>query len=170
MKAHLQRMWLALSVAAAVWACSAAIAQTATDEVGVLTCTLAEAGDAPGSDTGGQIRDALCSFQPRKGAVETYIGKIRGFSLSPDATTTVIWLVKAPTGTSLDVGFLEQTYATDPKASAEQMAPLIGEKDASIVLQSKSDKQEGSASAPQKASPTGFVITGVGLKLKSTSG
>ena len=102
--------------------------------------------------------------------METYIGKIRGFSQSPDATTTVIWLVKAPTGTRLDVGFLEQTYATDPKASAEQMAPLIGEKDASIVLQSMSDKQEGSASAPQKASPTGFVITGVELKLKSTSG
>jgi hypothetical protein len=33
-----------------------------------------------------------------------------------------------------------------------------------------SDKQEGSASAPQKASPTGFVIIGVELKLKSTSG
>jgi hypothetical protein len=166
----MQRIWLAVAAAVA-W--SAAIAQTVDVEIGVLTCTLAQPGDAPASDTPavrGQMRDVLCSFQPKRGAGETYVGRVQGVSLSPDAKATVMWLVKAPTGAGLDVGFLEQGYATDPKASAEQMAPMIGEKDASIVLHSMSDKQEGSASAPQKASPTGFVIIGVELKLKSTSG
>jgi len=165
----MQRTWLAVA-ALAVW--SAAIAQT-VDEIGVLTCTLAQPGDAPASDTPavrGQMRDVLCSFQPKKGGEETYVGRVQGVSISPDAKATVMWLVKGPTGAGSDVGFLEQAYATDPKASAEQMAPMIGEKDASVVLHSMSDKQEGSASAPQKASPTGFVIIGVELKLKSTSG
>jgi hypothetical protein len=158
---------------AAVAAWSAAIAQTVDVDIGVLTCTLAQPSDAPTSDTPavrGQMRDVLCSFQPKKWGEEIYVGRVQGVSLSPDAKTTVMWLVKAPTGAGMDVGFLEQGYATDPKASAEHMAPMIGEKDASVVLHSMSDKQEGSASAPQKASPTGFVIIGIELKLKSTSG
>ena len=63
----MQRIWLAVAAAVA-W--SAAIAQTADVEIGVLTCTLAQPGDAPASDTPavrGQMRDVLCSFQPKKG-------------------------------------------------------------------------------------------------------
>jgi hypothetical protein len=151
----------------------AAMAQRADVEIGTLTCTLAEAGDAPASEAAaaaGQTRDAVCSFRPRTGGEEIYAGLMQGVSLSPDRKGAVIWLVKGAPGVSLSVGLLEQTFAADPKTASDTTGPMIGEANADIALHSMADKAEGSASAAEKPRPTGFVITGVELKLKSAVG
>lgn len=70
---------------------------------------------------------------------------------------------------TLGPGVLEQSYATDPAKATDQMTSLIGETNSAIALHSMSDKSEGSANAPTKPGPTGFVILGVTLKLKSSS-
>jgi hypothetical protein len=168
----MRRISLSAAMAAFCWAGSSAMPQTADIELGVLTCTLAEPTDAPASDLPGrQARDAFCSFRPAKGAEETYIGRMQGVSLSPDQKGAVIWRV---TGVGVPVksmaaGFLEQAYAADAKVPSDQMAPMIGEDNASIVLHSMADRAEGSASAARPL-PTGFVITSLELKLKSTVG
>jgi len=146
-----------------------AIGQRADIEIGVLTCTL----DPPGT-TGptveSQLRDAVCVFKPKSGTEESYGGQLQGVSLSPDKTTTVIWIVKADTVMPSVPGLLQQSYALDPATPADHLGPLVGETNSRIILQSMTDKREGSASAAQKPPPTGYVITGLQLKLKSASG
>jgi hypothetical protein len=61
-------------------------------------------------------------------------------------------------------------FLTDTKRPADQKSPLIGEGNADIALYSLADEIEGSASAAEKAAPTGFVILRVEFKLRSTSG
>ena len=66
-------------------------------------------------------------------------------------------------------------YATaklraDPTKLADQKPPLIGQANSDIVMHSMADTSEGSASTTEKSAPTGFVILGVELKLKSASG
>ena len=153
------------------WACSA-IADKADVEIGMLTCTLGEPGEAPTSDasSAGQTRDALCTFKPKNGTEETYAGKVQGVSISADQKGALIWVVKSVTGAAVGPGLLEQTYAIDPAKPADQKPPMVGEPNSDIALHSMADKSEGSASATEKPTPTGFVILSVELKLKSTSG
>jgi hypothetical protein len=112
----------------------------------------------------------VCTFKPKSGTEETYGGQLQGVSLSPDKTTTVIWIVKADTVMPSVPGLLQQSYALDSATPADQLGPLVGETNSRIILQSMTDKREGSASAAQKPAPTGYVITGLELKLKSASG
>jgi len=168
-------MWRTCTAAAAAtwWVCSL-VTETARadEEVGVLTCTLAEAGSAPASDipTAGQTRDALCTFKAKGGAEETYAGKVQGVSISPEHKGALIWVVKSTSGAAAEPGLLQQTYASDPAKPADQKPPMIGEANSDIILHSMADKLEGSASASQKAAPAGFVILGVELRLTATSG
>jgi hypothetical protein len=166
------RTYLAAVVMATCWP-YLAMAEQADIEIGVLTCALAESPEAAPSNApaaGGQKREGLCTFKPKKGAEETYAGTFEGVSISADRTRTVIWVVKTVSGVAtLGPGVLEQSYATDPAKATDQMASLIGETNSAIALHSMSDKSEGSASAPTKPAPTGFVILGVALKLKSSS-
>ena len=166
------RTYLAAVVMTTCWS-YLAIAEQADVEIGVLTCALAEPPEAAPSNAptaGGQKREGLCTFKPKKGAEETYAGTFEGVSISTDRTRTVIWVVKTVSGVAtLGPGVLEQSYATDPAKATDQMASLIGETNSAIALHSMSDKSEGSASAPTKPAPTGFVILGVTLKLKSSS-
>ena len=166
------RTYLAAVVMTTCWS-YLAIAEQADVEIGVLTCALGEPAQAPPRNArsgGGQTREGLCTFKPRKGAEETYAGTFEGVGISTDHTRTVIWVVKTVSGVAtLGPGVLEQSYATDPAKATDQMASLIGETNSAIALHSMSDKSEGSASAATKAAPTGFVILGVTLKLKSSS-
>ena len=165
------RTYLAAVVMATCWS-YLAIAEQADIEIGVLTCELAEPPEpAPSnSPTAGQQREGFCTFKPKKGSEETYAGTFEGVSLSTDRTRAVIWVVNTVAGVAtLGPGVLEQSYATDPAKATDQMAPLIGETNSAIALHSMSDRNEGSASAPTKPGPTGFVILGVTLKLKSSS-
>lgn len=65
--------------------CSAA-SEYADVEIGVLTCSLAEAGDAPASGAPSQerTRDALCAFKAKTGEEETYAGSVQGVSIPAD--------------------------------------------------------------------------------------
>ena len=168
-------MWWTYLAALVLTACWSflAIAEQADVELGVLTCALAEPPEAAPSNaptSGGQKREGLCTFKPKKGAEETYAGTFEGVSISADRTRTVIWVVKTISGVAtLGPGVLEQSYATDPAKATDQMTSLIGETNSAIALHSMSDKSEGSASVPTKPGPTGFVILGVTLKLKSSS-
>jgi hypothetical protein len=158
-----------VAVIAASWClCGSVNAQKADTEIGVLTCAL-EAPHAPNSGpvSDSQVRDALCTFKPKQGSEETYDGTVEGMSLSADARTTMIWVVKTDTVVPSAPGLLQQSYAVDRNALADQ-GPMIGETNSRISLQSMTDKREGAASATQK--PTGYVIIGLKLKLRSAAG
>jgi uncharacterized protein DUF992 len=158
----------------ALWLWSGlALAQRSEIELGVLTCSLAEPAGTPTTvapNSESQLRDALCTFKPTKGTEEVYAGTIQGVALSPDQRLTVIWRVKASATTSLVPGILQQRYAVDNATPADQLAPMIGESNSDIVLQSLTDKQIGSASTAQKPLPSGYVIIGLQLMLKSAAG
>jgi hypothetical protein len=141
------------------------------NQIGVLTCTLAEPREAAGTDarTPGQMRDALCTFKPTGGAEETYTGKIEGVSITPEHQGALLWRVLLERG-AMEPGLLQQVYTADRTKPADQKPPLIGESNSAISLRLLADESEGSASAPQKPGPTGFVILNVELKLKSTAG
>jgi hypothetical protein len=159
-------------IALCFWA-SPALAQKSEIELGVLTCSLAEPVGAPTTmapSSESQLREALCTFKPTKGTEEVYTGTVQGVALSPDQKLTVIWRVKANATTSLVPGMLQQRYAVDNATPADQLAPLIGEINSDIVLQSLTDKQIGSASAAEKPLPSGYVIIGLQLTLKSAAG
>jgi hypothetical protein len=148
-----------------------AVADPAEVEIGALTCTLGELGEAVAADAAsvGQTRDAMCTFKPNGGPDETYAGKVQGVSISADQKGALIWKVKSTSGGAIGPGLLEQKYAADAQKSVDQTPPMIGEVNADISLHSMADKSEGSASATEKRAPTGFVILSVDLKLKATS-
>jgi len=159
-------------VAGSWWLCGPAVAQKADVELGVLTCTLEAPSKAAesGPVSESQLRGALCTFKPKQGSEEAYDRSVEGMSLSPDARTTAIWVVKADGVLPSVPGLLQQTYALDRNAPTDQLPPLIGQMNERIVLQSMADKEEGAASATEKRPPTGYVITALQLKLKSASG
>jgi len=160
-------------MAAVWWLCGPAVAQKADVEIGVLTCTLEEPSTAPGTaapSVESAERQAICTFKPKSGPEETYAGIVQGVSLSPDKTTAMIWVVKADTVMPSTPGLLQQNYAPDSSTPADQLPPLVGQTNSRITLQTLADKTEGSASATQKPPPAGYVIIGLQLKLKSTSG
>ena len=101
--------YLAAVVITACWS-SLAIAEQADIEMGVLTCELAEPPEgAPSNQTaGGQKREGLCTFKPKKGSEETYVASFEGVSISVDRTRTVIWVIKTVAGVAtLGPGVLE---------------------------------------------------------------
>ena len=158
--------------AAFLWFANPAHAQKGDVEVGVLTCSLEEPSTpgTAGPATESQVRDAICIFKPKSGSEETYVGIIQGVIISADKKPTVIWRVKSDVATSVVPGMLQQSYAIDNATPADQLPPMIGESNSRIVLQSLTDKQEGSASAAQKPAPSGYVIIGLQLKLRSAAG
>lgn len=166
-------MWRrALAALAAIncWAGSA-VADYGYTDIGVLTCALGEPGQAAATETptAERTREALCTFRARNGEEQTYAGSAQGISISTDHRGTLIWVVKAASGVA-EPGSLQQVFATDTKKPADQKSPLIGERNSDVVLHSMLDETEGSASVPEKPTPTGFVILKLQLTLKSASG
>jgi len=150
----------------------AAAQQKMTVEVGVLTCSLfASDPAATGAGVEVQERDILCSFRLKSGTEETYTGKLRGVGVSAEYKGTLLWLVNSlPTVMPSPPGLLQQSYAADPKAPADEIPALIGETNSDIVLQSMADKDEEGTGAPEKSKPRDFAVLGVALKLRSASG
>jgi hypothetical protein len=139
-------------------------------EIGVLTCTLAASDPAADTPLINLRRDALCTFQAKSGAEETYIGRFEGVGTSSDRNSAFMWIVRSASLERTQPGLLEQTYATDRAKPVDEKSPIIGEANSDIRLLTMADEREGSASASEKAPPKGFVVIGVELKLKSTSG
>ena len=65
------------------WAASVA-ALNADVAIGVLACTVSDPTEGPaGAAAANELtRDAICTFQPKTGTEETYVGKIYGVSIS----------------------------------------------------------------------------------------
>jgi hypothetical protein len=159
-------------LAAAVASALSVLAPTARAEVeiGVLTCTLAAGDPAAETPLTNQRRDALCTFQTRGGAEETYIGKFEGIGTASDRDGALMWIVKSASQERTQPGLLEQNYATDRAKPVDEKSPIIGEENSDIRLMTMADEREGSASASERTPPKGFVVIGVELRLKSTSG
>jgi len=141
-------------------------------DIGVLTCTMAEGGDAPAANAtaAASERDIVCAFQLKNGGEETYVGRVQGVSLSGDGRAALLWTVTGVAATPTGPGLLQQSYAADPAAPRDQTPALIGEVNSDIILQSMADTKEGNTSQSEKPPPTGFVVIGVELKLKATAG
>ena len=143
-------------------------------ELGVLSCTLAQAIDPQMSAQSGQAsaaRRMLCTFTPaRHGAEETYTGSLKSISAGRTLPENValLWMVRAPVGTIATPGLLEQTYAADLAAPPGHIAPLDGEHNNDITLHTMSEQKEGSASMHERPA-LAFAITGIELKLRAST-
>jgi hypothetical protein len=87
-----------------------------------------------------------------------------------DGAKTVMWVVKGQQGTSLEPGLLEQHYEVDRGSREDSLPVLFGVSNPRLPLHHMRDKPEGSASAPTKPRPIGFVILRVDLNLKAAAG
>lgn len=165
---------LVLAGLAILGACSSpALAQGARRDIGVLTCDLAQSQEGQGETESQRLtQDMLCMFRPgNRGPEETYTGTLQYLvsGRQPSDARVKIWIVKAAPGTTTTAGLLQQTYAADPAAPVGQAPALIGESNATIVLQPMADSQALSATG-QRQPVTGALIVLVALRLKSTSG
>jgi hypothetical protein len=169
----ISRMSLAaLAVIGCAWLPALAQQKTAF-EVGVLACSFSQSGPAEAGRAGVevQVHDLLCVFKLRNGAEETYTGTLLGVRFAAEYKSALLWLVKAPsTATPPAPGLLQQSYAPDAKAPAEQIPALIGDANSDIVLQFMRDDDKGNVAALEKTPAGDFAILGVELKLKSTAG
>ncbi|MBO0762975.1 MAG: DUF992 domain-containing protein [Hyphomicrobiaceae bacterium] len=156
----------AVLAAGLAWSVAAA---DQTVEAGLLSCHVSDPVEAEGGDTG-QVRRLLCDFKPKNGAEETYTGKVQVAARSPEEKRTLLWMVKMTSAQPWPPGFLQQSYAADPKTPAGQIPDLIGQVNAGIVLQSMTERKEGSASAGEKSPAAAFAVLGAELNLKSTTG
>ena len=144
-------------------------------EMGVLSCTLAQASEPQMSAQSGAASEAramLCSFTPaRNGAEEIYAGSLKSIGsgrMLPE-NVALLWIVRAPVGTQPKPGFLEQGYAVDSAAIPGHAYPLIGERNNEITLYTMSERKEGSASKHERP-PLQFAITAIELKLQASIG
>ena len=140
-------------------------------EIGVLSCTLGQRIDTPGADpalAASEAREMLCSFKPgQNGPEEAYAGVLKSINAAgplPDKGT-MLWMVRAPRGTQLAPGLLQQSYAADNTTPAGQTPPLVGERNGEITLLTMAEKKEGSASKEKPETPRS-IVTAVELKLK----
>jgi hypothetical protein len=133
----------------------------------VLSCSLSEASDLAAA-SGDRTREVWCTFQPKEGVEESYIGTAYGVSISADEEVTFIWVVRSPSEPTDKLGLLQQSFANDSSQPAEQKPPLIGHE--SLALHSLSDRREGSVGSQEKPTPVGFVILRLELQLRSSIG
>jgi len=114
----------------------------------------------------------VCSFKAAKdGPEETYAGIVKAIGVvgALPEKIALLWSVRAPMGTAVTPGLLQQSYAADTGTPVGQVPPLIGERNGNISLLTMTEKQEGSASK-DKPTPPEFVVAAVELVLKVSTG
>ena len=152
-----------------------AVAQEARRDIGLLTCELAESGQAQSGTEAApqrQTLDVLCAFRPgNRGPEETYTGTLQNLVGDQQLTNTrvIIWIVRGSSATTESAGLLQQVYAADPAAPAGHAPALIGESNSAIVLLPMADSQVLTATGKRQP-VVGALIVLVALRLKSTSG
>ena len=124
-------------IAMAVCMASPCAAERASSNIGTLTCTLQDGGDASAT-ANGQTRDMSCAFQPTQGkGEERYTGTIRktGAGQSLSGKLVLVWSVSGTERKDAAPGFLEQTYVGG-EGAAPSAAPgaLTGERDQTLAL------------------------------------
>lgn len=114
--------------------------------LGVLTCTLAEAGSKDETPPS-QSRAMICTFKPTgEGPEEHYSGEVQkvGTQAGLNGKSVLMWTVLGPDAKSFAPGLLEQTYVgkvnpTDSETQPPQM--LVGETDETYLLRPMSDRE-----------------------------
>ena len=149
---------------------AAALTQQAPLAMGTLTCSLTSSDSAGPAGEKAQGREAVCLFRPgASGAEETYVALLQFVSRDNDAiagTKTLMLAVKAPASAPLTPGLLEQTYAADASAgTAGRQAPLVGQRNSSLVLHPEGEQAQASLALGQPGTITLIVAE---LKLKSS--
>jgi len=153
--------WLIAALLCALSMPASADVQT---NIGVLTCTLAEAGKK-GETPPSQTRAMVCAFKPNGGGPEErYTGEIQkvGSRSALSGEPVLIWVVMGPDDRELAPGLLGQTYVGElaPSVDGAVRPPkmLVGKSDDAYALRPLSDSHSESS--------TGSV-TIVVLKVKS---
>jgi hypothetical protein len=142
------------------------VAQAVPRDVGILTCLLANSEDAAQP----QMQDMLCAFRPSDRPEEIYLGTahLLAADQQPRRIRVMIWIVKGPPDVSDSAGLLQQTYAAEPNAFGGHAPTLVGDTDASIVLQPLADSPPLSGADKRRSAAELIVV--VALRLKSTAG
>jgi hypothetical protein len=161
-------------IAMAVWfaaGTAAALGGAPPDEIGVLTCTVGPTVGVTASDTsmGDEAREMFCSFKTGLDPEETYAGLLRSIGDKPAAGRALLWSVRAPLGTRLSPGILQQAYTADRSTPAGQVPALIGERSDTLSLHSLTEKPLGVASKEERPAPA-FMALDMELVLKAAVG
>jgi hypothetical protein len=158
------RLVLAVSAAAA---CSGAVS-AAPVEIGTLTCSFASAVSPSPAEQVGEGRDIECRFRGGSSAPEeSYVGSLRfvGRADRVFEKGAIMLVAKAPASMKLAAGSLQQQYAAGGRVEGSAQGPLVGERDASIVLHPLAQRFGQPSLALGQPSP-GLIIT-MELRLKS---
>lgn len=133
---------MALTMALGLYPATPALAQDMRTKIGLLTCELSKSEEAQTGPAVSirQTRDLRCAFKPAGNLPEeTYTGSLQ--SVGPETTGAMIWIVRGSRGTAWAPGGLQQAYAAELVAFPGLTPTLIGETNASIVLQTFADEQ-----------------------------
>jgi Protein of unknown function (DUF992) len=170
---HLRSLLLASALVAfpnAAWPWEAPI------EFGILSCSLAPSTAAPNASAKqvGEGRDIVCALRASLDVPdETYAGTLQfvGKAALLFEKGAVLLVAKAPASMKIVPGLLHQQYAASggPEGnSAGSQAPLVGERNTSIVLHPLSPRFDQPDLALGQAS-MGLIII-MELQLKSAAG
>jgi hypothetical protein len=140
-----------LSLLGGLWAATASegvigrSAQETPFMVGQLTCSVIRETQSDPSGVA-QGRDVECQFRPgTNGAEETYVGTLQGAGQVKTLFErgTVMLMVKQIGSDKMQAGMLAQSYSADAAARSGRSAPLVGDKNNTIVLQPMIEREAG---------------------------
>lgn len=139
--------------------------------VGQLTCTIIGESEADASAAGvAQGRDVLCEFRPgTSGAGERYVGTLQGAGQVKALFErgTIMLVVKQFGSSEASPGMLAQSYSADAAARAGRSAPLVGDKNNTVMLQPMIEREAGDQA--KKGDIPDALIVVAELKLEASS-
>ena len=139
--------------------------------VGQLTCTVIAETEADASSSGvAQGREVSCQFRPGiSGAEERYVGTLQGAGqIKTLFERGTIMLVVKQFGSSVATpGMLAQSYSADAAARAGRSAPLVGDRNNTVILQPMIEREPGDPA--KKGDIPDALIVLAELKLQSSS-
>ncbi len=140
-------------------------------EVGVVVCNFAAPSTSVSTTTPedliGGNRVLECSFAPGSEApAETYVGTLRFVGRASDVLGkgALMFLAKAPQSMKAGVGLLQGQYAIRSLSQTDKQRPLVGQRDASIILHPLRHKYDEPTLA--LGNVPGLIVT-LELKLKA---
>lgn len=140
-------------------------------DIGFLMCSVGQGSQEQGDETTPRgAGELLCTFTPTASRPEEIYSATFQSAGSDDEVSAgrpMIWIVKAPSRLEMSPGLLQQVYAADAAAAVRHAAPLVGQTNASIVLQDITDARRLGGDSRRDADMANTVIL-LALKLRST--
>ena len=137
--------------------------------VGQLTCSVLKEADADPSGAA-QGREVQCQFRPgTSGAEEVYVGTLQGAGQVKALFErgTIMLVVKRLGSDKVQPGMLAQTYSADAAARSGRSAPLIGDKNNTVILQPTIERDVGDQA--KKGDMPDALIVMAELRLQASS-